>query len=65
MPLCIMLQKMSPYGRDFERIKYMSFLIKDNELQEKYNDILEKVSNTIKKDLIVIRFRLQWKISKN
>ena len=56
---------MSPYGRDFERIKYMSFLTKDNELQEKYNNILEKVSNTIKKDLIVIRSRLQWKISKN
>ena len=31
----------------------MSFFIKDNELLEKYNKIWDKVSNTIKKDLIV------------
>ena len=31
----------------------MSFFIKDNELLAKYNKIWDKVSNTIKKDLIV------------
>ena len=29
MPLCIMLLKMSAYGRDFEKTKYMPFSIKD------------------------------------
>ena len=34
--------------------KYISFLIKDDELLEKYNKIWDKVSNSIKKnDLIV------------
>ena len=31
-PLCILLQKMSAYRRDYAETKYMSFLIKDNEL---------------------------------
>ena len=30
-------QKMSAYSRDFDETKYMSFLIKDDELLEKYN----------------------------
>ena len=38
MPLCIMLAKMNGYWRDFDETKYMSFLIKDNELLEKYNE---------------------------
>ena len=40
---------MSPYRRDFDVTKYMSFFMKDNELLEKYNEIWEKVKNTIKK----------------
>ena len=33
----------------FDETKYISFLIKDYELFEKYNEIWEKVSNSIKK----------------
>ena len=41
MPLFIMLPKMSAYRRDFDATKYITvFLIKDNELLEKYNRIL-------------------------
>ena len=46
--------------KDFDETKYISFLLKDNELLEKYNETWKKVSNAIKKDLIVIRY-----ISKN
>ena len=42
---------MSVYRRDFDETKYMSFLIKDDELLEKYNEIWEKVKNSIKKEL--------------
>ena len=30
---------MTAYSKDFDETKYMSFLIKDDELLEKYNDI--------------------------
>ena len=40
---------MSAYGRDFDETKYMSFLIKDEELLEKYNEILEKVKKQYQK----------------
>ena len=36
--------------RDFDETKYMSFFIKDYELLEKYNEIWEKVRNSIKKE---------------
>ena len=42
---------MSAYRRDFDETKYMPFLIKDDELLEKYNEIWEKVKNSIKKEL--------------
>ena len=48
VPLCTMLPKMSAYKRDFDEIKYMSFLIKDNELLKKYNKIWYKISRIIK-----------------
>ena len=38
-PLCTFLQKMSAYRKDFDETKYMSFLIKDYKLLEKYNEI--------------------------
>ena len=38
-PLCIALPKMSAYGIDFDKTKYTSFLIKNDELLEKYNKI--------------------------
>ena len=31
--------KISAYRTDFDEIKYMSFLIKDDELLKKYNEI--------------------------
>ena len=42
---------MSPYRKDFDETKYMSFLIKGNELLEKYNEVWEKVKNIIKKGI--------------
>ena len=33
---------MSAYNKDFDETKYISFLIKDDELLEKYNEIWEK-----------------------
>ena len=39
---------MSAYRRGFDETKYMSFLIKDSELLEKYNEI-SQVKNRIKK----------------
>ena len=48
-PLCIFLPKTSAYRRDFDKTKYISFLIKDDKLLEKYNEIWEKVKNSLKK----------------
>ena len=39
---------MSAYRRDFDKIKYMCFFIKDDELLEKHNEIWKKVRNNIK-----------------
>ena len=41
---------MSAYRREFDKTKYMSFLIKDEELFEKYSKTWEKVKNSLKKD---------------
>ena len=41
-PLCIFLPKMTSYRKDFDETKYISFLIKDDELLEKYKEICEK-----------------------
>ena len=49
-PLCIFLPKMSTYRRDFDKTKCMSFLIKDEKLLEKYNEIWKKVSSITKKE---------------
>ena len=48
--LCIFLPKMTAYKKDFDENKYMSFLIKDNKLLEKYSEIWKKVRNAIKKE---------------
>ena len=42
---------MSAYRRDFDETKYISSLIKDDELLEKYSEIWEKVENGLKKEL--------------
>ena len=44
-PFCIMLPKMSACRRDFDETKYMSFLIKDDELLK--NIIKSGVKSTI------------------
>ena len=49
-PLCLMLPKMSAYRRDFDETPYLLFLIRNNEMLEKYNGIWDKVNNTIKKE---------------
>ena len=41
---------MSVNRRDFDETKYISFLIKDDELLEKYDEIWEEVKNNIKKE---------------
>ena len=41
---------MSEYRKDFDKTKYMSFPIKDNELLKTYNEICEKFSKSIKKE---------------
>ena len=40
---------MSGYVEISDETNYMSFLIKNNKLLEKYNEICDKVSNIIKK----------------
>ena len=49
-PLYIFLPKMSAYRKDFDENKFVSFLIKDDELLEKYIEIWEKVKNSFKKE---------------
>ena len=39
---------MTAYRKDFEGTKFMSFLIKDDELLEKYNDIWKKIKDSLK-----------------
>ena len=38
---------MTAHRKDFDETKYISFLIKDNELLEKYNEIWNKISCAI------------------
>ena len=47
--LCIFLPKMSAYRRGLIKL-FLSFLMKDEKLLEKYNEIWKKVSNIIKKE---------------
>ena len=41
---------MRAYRKDFDETKYLSFLIKDNELLKKYSEICKKVKNILKKE---------------
>ena len=54
-PLYVMLPNLRAYRKDFDLTKYMSFLIKNDELLENW----DKVSNTIKKDSIVNLFTMK------
>ena len=49
-PLCIFLPKITAYRKDFDETKFMSFLIKDDELLEKYKEIWEKVKDSLKRE---------------
>ena len=50
--LCILHPEMSIYRQDFNITKCMYFLIKEKKVFNKYNEILEKVSNMIIKQFI-------------
>ena len=52
-PLCIFSSKVSIYRREFDKTKSMCFLLKDKNFLEKRIEIWEKVSNVIKKNVIV------------
>ena len=47
------------YIRDFNKTKYMLFLIKDDELLKKYNEIWENVKNSIKNNSIETIYTLK------
>ena len=61
--MCIFLLKISVYRRQFDEIRYMSFLKKDDAymsflkkddaLLENFNEIWKKVKNNIKKNSMV------------
>ena len=48
--LCVFLPKMIAFRKDFDKTIYVSFLIKDDELLEKYNEIWDKVCHTVGKE---------------
>ena len=57
--VCMMLLKMIGYTKIFNETKYMSFLLKDDELLGKYNKISDEVRNSIKKDLTVNQYAMK------
>ena len=56
-PLCVLLLKINACKGDSDETKYMSFLIKNNELLEKYNETWSATS--LNKDLIVNKFTMK------
>ena len=55
----MMFLKMIGYTKIFNETKYMSFLLKDDELLGKYNKISDEVRNSIKKDLTVNQYAMK------
>ena len=55
--LCVFLPKISACKGDFDETKYMSFLIKNNEVLEKYNEIWPAI--LLKKDLTLNKFTMK------
>ena len=47
--LCIMPPKMTGYVKYFDKSKYISLLIKDDDLFIRYNKVWDKVGNSNKK----------------
>ena len=58
-PVCIFLPKMNAYRKDFDKTKCMSFLIKDENLLEKYNEIWKKSTILSKKNLTVNLYKMK------
>ena len=52
--LRIFLEKRNAYRKNFHETKYMSFLIKDDELLEKYKEIWEIVKSSTKKEIYLL-----------
>ena len=48
----VKLPKISAYRRDFDEAINVSYLIKNDKFLKKYNEVWDKVSNTIEKNLI-------------
>ena len=47
-PLCIIFSQMTGYIKYFEKGgKYMSFVIKDDDVLDKYNEIWDKIKETL------------------
>ena len=51
--------KMTAYRSDFDETKYIYFLLEDDELLEKYNEIWEKLKIVSKKNLIVNQYTMK------
>ena len=63
-PLHLMLPKTSTYVKSYDgQTKWMCFLVKDDDLLEKYNTICDKVSADIEKNLIpnLAIIKIFWK----
>ena len=58
-PLCIFLPKMIIFSRDFDETEYVSFMIKDDELLEKYNEVWIKLKIVLKNNLIVNQYTMK------
>ena len=50
---------MTAYRKDFDETKCVSFLKKEDELLKTYNEIWEKVKNSLKKDLILNQYTMK------
>ena len=50
---------MSAYKKDFNKGKYISLLIKDEDLLEKCKEIWKKVKYSIRKNLIMILYTMR------
>ena len=50
---------MSAYTRDFDETKYMTFLIKNDELLKNYKKFVKKLKIVSKKTLIVNLYRMK------
>ena len=48
----VKLPKISAYRTDLDEAINVSYLIKNDKFLKKYNEVWDKVSNTIEKDLI-------------